>query len=114
MSQSIQCNCGAVEITLDGEPLDQFYCHCRDCRASSGGAYSLAAVYPDTAVRVVRGTLATSVIRTMSRHHCAACGTQMTAEPGPDGWRQGRQAGSRVIHTGLSHSFRLGASARRR
>jgi hypothetical protein len=84
MSQSIQCNCGAVEIALDDAPLDQFFCHCRDCRASSGGAYSLAAVYSASEVRVVGGTLATSVIRTMARHHCAACGTQMTAEPGPD------------------------------
>lgn len=82
MAVSITCNCGAVEITLDGEPLDQFFCHCSDCRASSGGAYSLAAVYPADAVHLEKGALAGSIIRTMPRHHCAACGTQMTAEPG--------------------------------
>ena len=37
------CRCGAVQLTMSGEPVVQLYCHCDDCRAAHGGAYVAAA-----------------------------------------------------------------------
>lgn len=46
----VGCLCGAVRLRLEGEPAEQFYCHCDDCQAVSGGAYVGVAVYPAKAV----------------------------------------------------------------
>ena len=75
----IQCLCGAVTVRIDGNPGDQFYCHCDDCRAASSGPYVAVAVYPAQAV-VVHGELQTWTIRSLHRKRCAICGTRMFAE----------------------------------
>jgi len=81
----ISCLCGAVKVRLDGEPADQFYCHCDDCQAASGGAYLAAAVYPSSAVTVLQGELTSWTLKTMPRKRCAVCGTHVIAEvPGVD------------------------------
>ena len=33
----LTCPCGAVEITVRGTPVAQFYCHCGDCRTMTSG-----------------------------------------------------------------------------
>jgi hypothetical protein len=35
----IQCLCGAIKVQIKGDPVEQFYCHCDDCQAASGGPY---------------------------------------------------------------------------
>lgn len=85
MKVEIQCLCGAVKVAIDGEPIAQFYCHCDDCQAVSGGAYVAVAVFPSRAAQVVQGEPATWVYKTLRRKKCAACGTQLMAEvPGTD------------------------------
>ena len=85
MKARVQCLCGAVKLAIDGEPLAQFYCHCDDCQAVSGGAYVSVAVFPSKAVHVVQGEPATWVYKTLRRKKCAACGTHLLAEvPGTD------------------------------
>ena len=43
----ISCLCGAVKVRIKGEPVEQFYCHCDDCQAISGGAYvSVGSFHP--------------------------------------------------------------------
>lgn len=82
----VSCLCGAVELRLDGEPADQFYCHCDDCQATNGGAYVAAAVYPSHAVTVMQGELKTWTLKTMPRKRCVVCGTQVMADvPGDVG-----------------------------
>ena len=73
------CLCGTCVIQIEGEPISQFYCHCDDCRTASGGAYTAVAIYPEEAMTVVAGQLATWAVRNMPRHHCAVCGTRMLA-----------------------------------
>jgi hypothetical protein len=81
----ISCLCGAVRVQLTGDPFIQFYCHCDDCQATSGGAYIGVAVYPTEAVEVMQGELSTWMLKTMPRQRCAVCGTHVMAEvPGLD------------------------------
>jgi|SRR5271166_4367721 len=35
-----KCLCGAVQVSIPDEFLYAGYCHCPDCRASSGSAFS--------------------------------------------------------------------------
>ena len=58
----------------------QFYCHCDDCQAVSGGAYVALAMFPLAALSVLQGETAAFTFRTLSRERCAACGTQLFAK----------------------------------
>ncbi|MBE9138253.1 GFA family protein [Nodosilinea sp. LEGE 07088] len=81
----ISCLCGSVKVQLRGEPITQFYCHCDDCQATSGGAYIGVAVYPTNAVKVMQGELITWTLKSLPRQRCANCGTHVMAEvPGLD------------------------------
>lgn len=81
----ITCLCGAVALELRGEPAQQFYCHCDDCQAVSGGAYVSVALFPADAVAVVRGETAMWTYKTLPRHRCTICGGAVMAEvPGFD------------------------------
>ena len=42
-----------------GEAAAQFYCHCDDCQATSGGAYVAIAIYAADAVSQTKGELDT-------------------------------------------------------
>lgn len=75
----ISCLCGAVKMQVNGAPVEQFYCHCDDCQAASGGPYVAVAVYPKDGV-TVEGELKTLTIRTMPRKWCARCGRRMIGE----------------------------------
>lgn len=81
----ISCLCGTVKVQLRGEPIAQFYCHCDDCQATSGGAYIGVTVYPTDAVEVIQGELTTWTLKSLPRQRCANCGTHVMAEvPGLD------------------------------
>lgn len=81
----ITCLCGAVALELRGEPIQQFYCHCDDCQAVSGGAYVSVALFPVDAVTVLRGETTTWTYKTLPRHRCTVCGGAVMAEvPGFD------------------------------
>ena len=94
----ITCLCGSVQLRLSGEPAAQFYCHCDDCQATSGGAYVAVAVYPADAVSLTKGELVAWTLKTMPRKPCAVCGTHVLAEvPG------GKQIGikANLLPTGV-------------
>jgi hypothetical protein len=74
----VRCPCGAVTIELRGEPVMQFYCHCDDCRAVSGGAYLGLALFPSEAV-TTKGETDTWALRSLARQRCAVCGTHVFA-----------------------------------
>lgn len=76
----ISCPCGAVVVTLQGEPVLQFYCHCDDCQTISGGAYVPVALFPAEAVESVEGRVDTWTYRVLPRQRCAVCGGGMLAE----------------------------------
>lgn len=78
-SIDIRCLCGSVQARLTEEPLAQFYCHCDDCQAVSGGAYVALAMFPLAALSVLRGETVAFTLRSMSRERCGACGTLLFA-----------------------------------
>jgi hypothetical protein len=75
----ISCLCGATRLRIGADPLFQFYCHCDDCQAVHGAAYIGVSVYPSEAVAVVAGEPVAWTYKTMPRHRCPTCGTQMFA-----------------------------------
>src|ERR1044072_7517626 len=50
-----QCFCGAVTITVTGEPVGAGYCHCKSCRSWSAGPVNAFTLWPPEAVTVTGG-----------------------------------------------------------
>jgi hypothetical protein len=79
----VKCSCGAVEMTLEGQPITQYCCHCDDCQAMHGSAYACV-LYPAQAVTVSGETRAVT-LKTTPRTKCAQCETYLFAQvPGYD------------------------------
>jgi hypothetical protein len=79
------CFCGTVQLEVVGEPEGMGYCHCRSCRAWSGGPVNAFSLWKPEAVRVTSGSdeLATYQKTAFSqRQYCAKCGGHlMTLHP---------------------------------
>lgn len=50
-----RCFCGAVEISLTGDPLVMAYCHCDSCRHWSAGPVSAFTLWAPDQFRVTKG-----------------------------------------------------------
>jgi hypothetical protein len=77
---TLSCRCGSVQLHLSSEPVAQFYCHCDDCRAVTGGAYIPIALFPADAV-AVSGDTCNWTYKTLPRTRCSTCGTFLLGEP---------------------------------
>ncbi len=81
-----KCFCGAVEITVTGEPVGMGYCHCSSCRSWSAGPVNAFTIWPMEAVQVTAGAehLASYAKTPRSkRQFCTKCGGHvMTEHPG--------------------------------
>ena len=72
------CACGAVEATLEGEPVLQCYCHCTDCRDWLGAPVHAATGWPSAQVTVTKGAGNFTVYKRTEnshRHSCKTCGS---------------------------------------
>lgn len=49
------CFCGAVEVTVSGEPVAMGYCHCTSCREWSAGPVNAFTLWPPDAVQISQG-----------------------------------------------------------
>ncbi|MFI5324534.1 MAG: GFA family protein, partial [Thermodesulfobacteriota bacterium] len=49
------CFCGAVQMTVTGEPALMGYCHCESCRHWSGGPLNAFTLWVPDAVKVTKG-----------------------------------------------------------
>src|ERR1700712_4332718 len=80
------CFCGAVEISVSGQPNAMGYCHCRSCRSWSAAPVNAFTLWPPEAVEVVRGA---EHVRTHSktelsrRQFCGRCGGHLMTEHPP-------------------------------
>ncbi|NJO40132.1 MAG: aldehyde-activating protein [Cyanobacteria bacterium CRU_2_1] len=84
---SVECRCGAVKLQISSKPVAQFYCHCADCQAVTGGAYVPLALYPSDTVTVIEGNPTTWTYKTLPRTRCSICGTILFGEPPGMGFR---------------------------
>ena len=49
------CFCGAVELTVSGEPAGMGYCHCESCRHWSAGPVNAFTLWSPEAVQITQG-----------------------------------------------------------
>lgn len=74
------CNCGAVRLTMRGEPLRVGLCHCLTCRRDSGAPFMAYAVWPSAQV-TVQGETRCWADR-YARHFCPECGSRVFGAEG--------------------------------
>lgn len=76
MTLTGRCHCGAIAFEAEGAPISHALCHCGDCRRSAGAPMVGWAMYPEAAVKVVRGTPKVYASSEHGRRHfCGDCGT---------------------------------------
>ena len=80
------CFCGAVQLTVSGEPAAMGYCHCESCRHWSAGPINAFTLWPPDAVQVTQGAENIgSYAKTANSHRkwCKTCGGHVfTEHPG--------------------------------
>jgi hypothetical protein len=77
------CFCGAVELTVTGEPVAMGYCHCSSCRSWSAGPVNAFTLWPPSAVQVTKGAdqiLTYNKTPKSSRKWCKTCGGNIMSE----------------------------------
>lgn len=77
------CFCGAVQLTVSGDPAAMGYCHCGDCRAWSAGPVNAFTLWSPDAVTI---TLGAENVETYNktensyRKWCKTCGGHVMSE----------------------------------
>lgn len=73
------CRCGSTRIEVSAPPAMTAACHCRGCQKMSSSAFSLTAMFPAPAFRVVAGEPVKGGIRGPQLDHffCPDCLTWM-------------------------------------
>src|SRR5207248_6756777 len=72
-----KCFCGAVEISVEGDPVGAGYCHCASCRSWSAGPVNAFTLWKPDAVKVTKGQDAVGVFHKTGRSYrkwCRVCG----------------------------------------
>jgi hypothetical protein len=84
------CQCGAVRMTVTGEPIVAVNCHCLVCQGLSGAGHLFVLVYPAGNTEIT-GKLGQFQYRADSgkmatRYFCPSCGSQLygTSEQMPN------------------------------
>lgn len=77
------CFCGAVELTVSGEPVGMGYCHCASCRSWSAGPVNAFTLWKPEAVNVTRGAEHIGSFNktpNSTRKWCTVCGGHLFTE----------------------------------
>lgn len=72
-----RCFCGAVEVTVTGQPVAAGYCHCESCRSWSASPVNAFMLWRPEVVKVTRGAeLIGTFSKTPQSHRkwCKLCG----------------------------------------
>jgi len=78
-----KCFCGAVEISVTGEPVGAGYCHCGACRSWSAGPVNAFTLWKPEDVKVTKGANNVGVFHLTERSHrkwCKSCGGHLLTE----------------------------------
>jgi hypothetical protein len=80
-----KCFCGAVSLEVNGDPEGMGYCHCRSCRAWSGGPVNAFTLWKPENVRITAGAEHVAMFQKTpisQRQYCTKCGGHlMTNHP---------------------------------
>jgi hypothetical protein len=77
------CFCGAVELTVSGEPAAMGYCHCESCRSWSASPVNAFTLWKPEAVRITRGADNLGTFNKTPRSYrkwCKTCGGHLLTE----------------------------------
>ena len=77
------CFCGAVQLTVSGQPAGMGYCHCESCRKWSAGPVNAFTLWNPAAVKVTQGAdkIGTYNKTPISyRKWCKTCGGHLFTE----------------------------------
>ena len=77
------CFCGAVSITVTGEPVAMGYCHCESCRHWSAGPVNAFTLWKPDAVKITAGAEHIGTYNKTprsSRKWCKTCGGHLMTE----------------------------------
>jgi hypothetical protein len=80
------CLCGAVRYEYRGDIGTAGYCHCNDCRRTSGSAFGVSVHVLAAGFRIVAGepkgyTKSGDSGRAVTRYFCANCGSPLYTAP---------------------------------
>ena len=79
------CFCGAIQLTVTGEPAGMGYCHCTSCRTWSAGPVNAFSLWKSETVKVTKGADQLGSFNKTSnsfRKWCQTCGGHvMTVHP---------------------------------
>ena len=80
------CFCGAIEVTVRGEPAAMGYCHCNSCRSWSAGPINAFTLWKPETVTITKGEDQLAVYNKTERSFrkwCKSCGGHvLTDHPG--------------------------------
>jgi hypothetical protein len=80
------CFCGAVQLTVTGQPAGMGYCHCESCRKWSAGPVNAFTLWEPSAVRITQGADKVGTYNktpNSNRKWCKTCGGHvLTEHPG--------------------------------
>jgi len=80
------CFCGAVQFTVNGDPVAMGYCHCESCRLWSAGPVNAFTLWKPEAVQITLGAENIGVYNKTPRSYrkwCKTCGGHIfTEHPG--------------------------------
>ena len=77
------CDCGAIALHAQGQPISMFQCACLNCQKASGSGHSSIVLFRQTDAGVTG--LTKTFVRpadsgaTFTRHFCPECGTTIFA-----------------------------------
>ncbi len=77
------CFCGAVQLTVKGEPAAMGYCHCESCRHWSAGPVNAFTLWKPEAVQIVHGADNVGTYNKTPQSHrkwCKICGGHIFTE----------------------------------
>jgi hypothetical protein len=77
------CFCGAVEVTVTGEPAAMGYCHCSSCRSWSAGPVNAFSLWKPEEVKITKGTANVGSYQKSKnsiRKWCKTCGGHLLTE----------------------------------
>lgn len=81
------CFCGAIEVTVTGDPVAMGYCHCNSCREWSAAPVNAFALWKPSEVAVTKGEGALASFKKTERsdrRFCRTCGGHvMAVHPAP-------------------------------
>ncbi len=86
----VQCDCGAVQLVLEGEPRVRGFCHCGDCRELLDIPYHSVTAWLADQCTVAKGAEFLEEFqhprKRMKRCYCARCGETLF-NTNAMGWR---------------------------